>query len=208
MLLRPRLIVITDSELVPRPELEARVAALSSLARPGSVLVQLRDRSLPARERLELGRHLAKLARDHGQHFGVNDALDLARLLAADALHLGEHSVSTTDARAVLGGIWISRACHDPGAARVEGADAVLLSPVFAPRKGAAALGLEGLRGALRSARARPEPALVYALGGVTPEHARQALRAGADGVAAIAAPLADPDPIPLLEALDIRANS
>ncbi|HEY6558691.1 MAG TPA: thiamine phosphate synthase [Polyangiaceae bacterium] len=207
-MLRPRLIVITDSELVPRPELEARVTALASLARPGSVLVQLRDRTLPARERLELGRHLAKLARDHGQLFAVNDALDLARLLAADALHLGEHSVSTADARALLGSIWISRACHDPAAAGVPGADAVLLSPVFAPRKGAAALGLEGLRLALRHARGRPEPGLVYALGGVTPEHAQQALRAGADGVAAIAAALVDPDPIPLLEALGIRSSS
>lgn len=181
------------------------MAALVAQARPGSVLVQLRDRQLPARERLDLGRHLAQLARAHGQHFAVNDALDLVRLLTASALHLGERGVDTADARRVVGSVWISRACHEPRAAGLLDADAVLLSPVFAARKGAPALGVQGLRLALQYARSRPKPVLVYALGGVTPEHAQQALQAGADGVAAVGAALADSTQLALLDALAIR---
>ncbi len=207
-MLRPRLIAITDCEVIARPLLESRVATLLACAKPGSVLLQLRDRTLPAGERLELGRRLAQSARAHGQYFAVNDALDLAQLLAADALHLGEQSVDSADARRVLGPVWISRACHDPRAAGTIDADAVLLSPVFAPRKGAPALGVSGLELALQHARRRPKPVLVYALGGVTPEHAQQALRAGADGVAAIGAALASSSPRALLDALGIRALS
>jgi thiamine-phosphate pyrophosphorylase len=206
-LLPPRLIAITDCQQVPRPLLESRVATLLASARRGSVLVQLRDRALPTRERFEMGRHLAELARRHGQHFAVNDALDLARLLAADALHLGEQSVGTRDARRVLGAIWISRACHDPRAAGALDADALLLSPVFAARKGAPALGISGLQLALEHARRRPKPLRVYALGGVTPEHAARALQAGADGVAAVGAALAGSCPIALLDALGIRTT-
>ena len=206
-MLRPRLIAITDCQQLPRPLLESRVATLLAGARPGSVLVQLRDRVLPPRQRFELGQHLAELARTHGQHFAVNDALDLARLLAANALHLGEQSVDTKDARRVLGAIWISRACHDPRAVSTLDADAVLLSPVFAARKGAPALGVSGLELGLEHARRRPEPVLVYALGGVTPEYAAQALQAGADGVAAIGAALGGSS-MALLDALGIRAAS
>lgn len=207
-MLRPRLIVITDCESVLPAQLEARVAELAALSLPGTVMVQLRDRSLPVRERLALGRRLAELARAQGQYFAVNDALDLAQLLAADAVHLGEHSVATHDARALLGSIWISRACHDPERAGAVDADAVLLSPVFEPRKGAPALGVAGLQRAVSLARARGLSALVYALGGVTAERAEVALRAGADGVAAIGAALNGPTPRALLEALAIRRPS
>ena len=203
----PRLIAITDLEQLPAALLEARVEALLARAEPRSVMLQLRDRATSARERLALGSRLAKLTRRYRQLFAVNDRVDLAQLLGADALHLGEHSVSTADARALLPSIWISRACHDARAAAAIDADALLVSPVFAVRKGAAALGLSELQIAAELARARETPALVYALGGVTPERARRALMAGAHGVAAIGAALGEASPLPLLDALGIRAR-
>jgi thiamine-phosphate pyrophosphorylase len=199
------LIVITDCELVPKPMLEMRVRALLARARPGSVLVQLRDPTLSARERLDFGQNLLRAAREHAQYFAVNDRLDLARVLRADAVHLGEGSVDAADARVLLGPIFISRACHDPRAALTADADAVLLSPIFAARKQAPALGLARLRLAIDLARSRPKPPRVYALGGVTAEHAARALAAGADGVAAIGAALAESGSEALLDALGIR---
>jgi thiamine-phosphate pyrophosphorylase len=198
---RPRLIAITDTAVAPVGRLEGRLAALCAAAVTGSVMIQLRDRELPVRERLELGRRLCAIARQHGQLLAVNDRLDVALLLGADGVHLGESSVEAEDARKLVGpAMMISRACHDPRRAEPRGADAVVLSPVLAARKGNPALGIAVAAEARRAAR----DALLYALGGVDAEGAARCLAAGFDGVAAIGAVLSRPDPRPLLEALGI----
>jgi len=134
---------------------------------------------------------LRELTRRLGQWLLVNDRLDLARLLDADGVHLGEASVRQEDARALLGDrVGLFRALHEVSALpQVPVATAgVLLSPVLAPRKGRQALGLEGLGAAARLARQSlgAEAPRLYALGGVGPEHLGACVAAGAWGVAAI----------------------
>ena len=193
----PRLIAITDTAVASvHAQLERLDAALAA-ARPGSVMVQLRDTTLPTRERLAFGQQLRSSTRRHGQWLAVNDRADFALLLEADALHLGERGVLPDDARQLVGTMWISRACHDPASAQPEGANAVILSPVLAPRKGNPPLGLD----ALASARAAGAP-LLYALGGVNADNAAGCVQAGADGVAAIGAVLAPAGAHDLIEAL------
>lgn len=202
-MLAPRLIAITDTTAVEPDALVALFSALCAAARPGSVMLQLRDLELPVRERFALGRRLAEAAHQREQLFAVNDRVDLALLLAADGLHLGERSVTPDDARRLVGdGVWISRACHGAAQAEARGADAIVLSPVMAARKGNPPLGLGGLENARRIAGGPPP--LLYALGGIDSGNAAGCLRAGADGVAAIGAVLPD-NPLPLLDALGIR---
>lgn len=207
----PRLIVITDTSVSAAPELIVRIERLLSSAAPGTVMVQLRDKPLEARERLEIGRRLVTDCRRLNQWFVVNDRLDLALLLEADGVHLGEGSVAPADARTILPDrAWISIACHDPGAVGTLDADAVLLSPIVAARKGRAALGFDGLRSARRelaSGVGNTMPVL-YALGGVDADCARECLAAGADGVAVIGAVLDGRDPLPLLDALGIARSN
>lgn len=202
--IRPRLIAITDAARIGVDSTLGRARVLLGRARSGSVQVQLRDRALDARARLELGRRLLELTRATGHTLCVNDRADLAALLGADALHLGDASIRAAEARSVLGPeIWISRAWH-PGVVAetpedLADLDALVISPALAPRKGNPRLGIDGL------VRARRVLAGVrmYALGGVDASNASECLRAGADGVAAIGA-VFDSDPEPLLEALGI----
>jgi thiamine-phosphate pyrophosphorylase len=98
----PRLIVITDTTVAPRALLERRTARLLALAPPRTVLVQLRDNALPFRERKAMGQALAEECARRDQWFGVNDRVDLAVLLGAHAIHLGERSLATEDARRLL----------------------------------------------------------------------------------------------------------
>jgi thiamine-phosphate pyrophosphorylase len=189
----PRLIAISDSARGAREQWLRNVEAVLAAARPGSVQVLLRDPEAPIRERLELGRRLRDLTRSYQQQLSVNDRLDLAWLLDADAVHLSEASVRTEDARAFARergrAWWLSRACHEPRELRDATADAVLLSPIAEPRKGRAALGLDGLRRAVAQRAGRPVAlgaCAVYALGGVTRHNAGDLLAAGADGVALI----------------------
>ncbi len=210
--MRPSLIAITDSSRFGAEHMLETLNTWMAQARPGQMAVQLRDRSRSARERYELGRRLRELCRRYGQGFVVNDRADLALALEADGVHLGEQSMSAAEARHILGErAWISCACHDPG--RVTSrefleADALLLSPVFAPRKGAAALGLEVIAKCQERLRAMGRGPALVALGGVDVAGARACARLGA-GVAAIGAVFETDDPGPMLQALGIgRAPS
>jgi thiamine-phosphate pyrophosphorylase len=203
----PRLLVFSDLTRAPRDVMLARFNTLADAARPRSVVFTVRDYALSARARWTLGVELAALAARTGQLLGVADRADLVQGLGAHALHLPENGLSLKDARTCVGvGIFISRACHEPLRSAVVGADAAVLSPIFAPRKGRPALGLEAIERA-RDAQKESEvaPAL-YALGAVVAENAAHCLAAGATGVAVIGAAL-EPDPAPLLKALEISRD-
>jgi len=206
----PRLVAITDTDVAPAGELVARLRRLATSAVPGSVALLLRDHGLSGKARLELGLALRDVAREHQQSLWVADRLDLALLLDAAGLHLGEASVSARAARRLLPeAASISRAWHatlldDAALSELSAVDALLVSPVLAPRKGRPALGLSalGVLGEQLRARNQAYPHL-YALGGITARDAAACLAAGATGVAAIGAALA-PDVAPLLDALAI----
>lgn len=206
----PRLVLITDTAVAGEREIEARFDPILAGAAPRTVMVQLRDKELPVRRRMAFGARLLQRCRRFEQWFIVNDRMDVAVLLGADGVHLGESAVEAEDARRLLGdGAWISRACHDPAAVARPGVDAVLLSPIVEPRKGRSALGIDALRvarGLLTSLDERGIPAL-YALGGVRAESAAACLAAGADGVAVIGAGLRVEGAGRLLEALGISAT-
>ncbi|SRR5258706_11971482 len=208
----PRLVAITDLSAASQSQaaLVAHLRRLASAATPGSLALLLRDHSASARQRLSLGRELRDIARSFEQELWVADRLDLALLLEADALHLGEASVSASSARRLVGSnVRISRAWHESTCAsaaqvaELAQVDVLLVSPVMAPRKGRGALGALVLGVLGEQLRARNSACKLYALGGVTAENAAACRAAGAFGVAAIGAALGD-GALDLLTALEI----
>jgi thiamine-phosphate diphosphorylase len=205
----PRLVAITDLERLDRDVLVRRARELARAAQPGGVALLLRDHTASGRQRLALGLALRDAAREHEQQLWVADRIDLALLLDADTLHLGEASVTALQARRLLPArVRVSRAWHRPrlderGEHELDGVEALLVSPVMAPRKGRPPLGLAALSGLGEQLRARNQAYPLLALGGVTPENAGACLAAGAAGVAAIGAAF-EGEPGPLLEALHI----
>ena len=203
----PPLIVVTDVARHGRERTLDRLARLLSAAVAGSVMVQLRDRRLSGHERLLLARELRQLTRRHQQQLCINDRLDLALVVDADAVHLGEASVTPADARVLVGArLMITRACHDPShLSQPSAANAWLLSPVFAPRKGNPPLGFEALERARAALLAHDRRQALYALGGVDAAAAARCAEIGV-GVAVIGAAFEADDPTELLAALGIRA--
>jgi thiamine-phosphate pyrophosphorylase len=211
-MIAPAIIAITDTERGSFERWLAQLELLLALAASDCVLVMLRDRQLSARERMNLGQRLRALTRQHGQWLSVNDRLDLAVLLDADAVHLSEGSVAARDARAFARGrgrsFWISRAAHDPEDAAQADADAVLLSPIAEARKGRPPLGTAGIEAAraARERRASEQGACaLYALGGIGANNAAACVQAGADGVALIGALLEPGAPRALVDQLGVR---
>lgn len=207
----PRLLAVTDANVLAGEQLVRHVEQLSSAAVPGSFAVLLRDHELGARVRLRLGQQLREVTRATQQELWVADRIDLALLLDADGLHLGEGSVSAERARRLFAGK-LSRAWHRSTAgeadrAELSGVDALLLSPIFAARKGRPALGARALAELAGSLGGLGLPARVFALGGVAAAEVGACFAAGAWGAAAIGAALGRDGPA-LLRALGISRGA
>jgi len=164
-------------------------AAIARIAAPG-VLVQVREKDLDGGPLLALVR--AALAT--GAAVAVNDRLDVALAAGAHGVHLPEHGLSIEAVRGILAArgpadFAIGASCHSIEGARaaaLAGAELAQLGPIWeTPGKGPP-LGPAALAAARSALGAR---ARLVAVGGIdSAERARDALRAGADAVAAIRA--------------------
>lgn len=199
----PRLIAVTDAK---RFGVEATIRAARHLclgARPHSVVLQLREADLSKRDFLDLGQALGRLCHTNDQAFAINDRLDLALALGTSLFHRKLTSASVAEVRAALeprvGSSWLTQGWHPADEAPPVGVEAVLVSPVLAPRKGRPALGLD----LLGQAVSRVAPTPVFALGGVGSRDVATVLSTGTAGVAAQAAWYVEPDA--LLGALGIE---
>lgn len=190
--------IITDLTSVSEATVLERIARASRhpVESRARLSVQLRDPEIGVRDLANFGERLRKITSAVGARLIVNDRVDLALFLGADGVHLGRRSMDVADARRVLGpGAWISTSAHaiaDVLAAARAGANAALLSPIFAsPGKGAP-LGVSALAEARRALSREGLYLHLYALGGVTPENAGTCLAAGAEGLASIRGDLID----------------
>ena len=173
----PALVLMTDSARLADPLPAARVL-------PAGSAVILRHYGAPDRE--ALARRLAALARRRGLRLLIGGDAALARRVGAAGVHLPARAAAL--ARTVRWRVeWlVTIAAHSPAAlerAAGAGADAALLSPVFATASHPAARPLGPHRfAALARASALP----VYALGGIAPARARLLRGSGAVGIAAL----------------------
>jgi thiamine-phosphate pyrophosphorylase len=174
------------------PLVDFAAACLSGGAR----FLQVRGKDLASGALLDAARRIVALARPSGAIVIVNDRADVAKLAAADGVHLGQDDLSPAAARALLGpDAIIGRSTHTPAqldAASREPIDYVAIGPIFGSATKATgydAVGVEMVRRA--TAIGRP----VVAIGGITLENAVAVIEAGAAAVAVIGDLLATRDP-------------
>jgi thiamine-phosphate pyrophosphorylase len=178
------------------------VEAVARALPPGALCVQLRDKHRALVSLRVFASRLRLVTRSVRASLVINGDPRLARDVGADGVHLGGDAGTVTEARAVCGAnAWISVSAHSDSAVRralKDGADAVLVSPVFPSRPPSVFAETKEGRGldALRSARAVTADRLrLFALGGVDADNARACAQAGADGLAVVRALLASHEP-------------
>ncbi len=69
----------------------------------GVDIVQLREKTKPASKIIQYGRVIRQLTSEYGALFIVNDRVDLAQILNADGVHLGQDDIDIHSAREILG---------------------------------------------------------------------------------------------------------
>jgi thiamine-phosphate pyrophosphorylase len=157
---------------------EESLAAARQIAPPGTVALQLREKDLPSRELYQLALRLREICSRNGAPFFVNDRVDVALAARADGVHLPFDSVGVSMARKLLSeNCLIGVSSHSPPDVAMqtrEGADFAVFGPIFDPISKPATGPAWGLAGLAAACRAGAIP--VFALGGITPERARELL--------------------------------
>ena len=178
------LYAIIDAAVADHP-LALTFQALNS----GCAIVQLRAKRLDDPAFLEVAKRIRSACTHAGVPFVINDRADLARLVRADGLHLGQNDLSIEDARRVVGDMQIGVSTHtleQAKAADQDGADLIAFGPVFPTKTKENPDPVVGLRILEEVCQIVSRP--VVAIGGITPENAGETLKAGARYVAVISA--------------------
>ena len=209
----PPLYAIIDPDLVTSPltDFAARLASA------GIELIQLRDKRASARQLYAESQELLSWSRSVGgqsfssdkatlPHSGasvpevriiINDRPDVAAIVGAAGVHVGQTDLPVEAARAICGpNIWVGVSTHNLEQVReaaLTSADYIAVGPVFrtaTKENPDPVVGIDFLRLARQETR-KP----LVAIGGITIESAADVFRAGADSVAVIRDLLAAKDP-------------
>ena len=175
---------------------EALVEQALEWAKGGVDFVQIREKDLPATELTALASGIVRAVRSTGGSARVllNGPAEIAAASCCDGVHLTADMPGSAiaEARAVMSEAVadpvISVSCHtlsDIKSARDHGATLSVFAPVFEKQSGTETVPGQGLN-ALAAACRIAGPMPVFALGGVTAANARDCVKAGAAGIAAI----------------------
>lgn len=193
-LAQARLYVLVDGQ----ESLDDFVRLAESLVAAGVHVLQLRDKQLADRELIERARTLRRICAGRGTLAIINDRPDIAALVRADGVHIGQDELCVKDARTIVGpGVLVGVSTHSLAQARqavLDGADYIGVGPTFASAtKSFAASQLTGLDllGAVASEIRLP----AFAIGGITHNRLRAVLATGVSRVAVSGAIASAADP-------------
>jgi len=150
-------------------------------------VVQWRFKGLKDSAALAGARELRAATRERGVLLFINDRPDIARMIEADGVHVGQGDLTPADVRALLPHALVGVSTHNPRefeAALCAPVDYIAVGPVFGTTSKANPDRTVGLD-FVSWARARTSTPLV-AIGGITVANAHDVIRAGAKGVAVI----------------------
>ncbi len=171
------------------------------LARHGCILqvrLKRRGKRVDTEDIVRVGRMARAVCDAAGIPLVINDRVDVALIVGADGVHLGQTDLPIAEARALAGDrLVVGVSTHDLDqvrAACAAGADYLGFGPVFATstkENPDRVQGLAGLRAAVGMAGAVP----LVAIGGITTDQVSAVYGTGAAAICAISAVNEAPDP-------------
>ena len=89
---KKRLYLVTDSEkFISKDDF---LDAIASALQGGVDIVQLREKTVPDSVIVDMGHKIRTLCDEYGATFIVNDRPDIARIVEADGVHLGQSDIN------------------------------------------------------------------------------------------------------------------
>ncbi len=182
-----KLYLVTNSDKFDSDD--AFLDAVASALKGGVDILQLREKNMPANKIVELGKKIKLLCAEYNAIFIVNDRVDIAAILEADGVHLGQDDMDVASARKILGNnAIIGVSTHAPEQAQKavqDGADYIGMGPVFTtPTKpGRKSVGLEYVEWVSQNIDI---PA--FAIGGIDLTNVSEVIQHGAKRIAVVRA--------------------
>jgi thiamine-phosphate pyrophosphorylase len=178
-------VIIDPASCGDRDPLEIAKQALEGGAR----LLQLRDKTREKGLQLPVADSLARICREAGVPFILNDHVDLALAVSADGVHVGQKDLPVAAVRRLVGPeMVIGASTNNPDEARraeADGADYVSVGRLYetGSKTDTRPASVETIRAA-KAAVSVP----VCAIGGINETNIDEVIAAGADMVAVISA--------------------
>jgi thiamine-phosphate pyrophosphorylase len=183
---------IVDAPVSPA----AAVALAEKLVLGGACAVQVRMKRAATRDLVAVCRAVRAAVRS--VPFIVNDRVDVALLVGADGVHLGQDDLDLADARAIAPALLVGVSTHNLAQAEAAargGADYLGFGPVYPTATKENPDPVQGIS-ALAEAVRRVAPIPIVAIGGITVRQARDIAATGAAAACAIGAVNGAPDPM------------
>ena len=159
----------------------------------GARFIQIRSKHAASGAFLEMCEEVVARAHKAGAAVIVNDRADIAKLSAADGVHVGQDDLDPASARSILGGEAIvgvsTHSAEQVRAAAAMAVDYIAVGPIFGTQTkdtGYRDVGTAFVREAVEMLRRADCTTPLVAIGGITLERAPEVIRAGAASVAVI----------------------
>jgi thiamine-phosphate pyrophosphorylase len=191
----PRLYAIMDATLLSNLPINSEPAFADMLVSSGVELIQYRNKNASSRALFENSSRIAQAIANRPVRFIMNDRPDIAILVGAGGVHVGQDDLPVDAARAVNSAsapgtqsnsaFWVGISTHTLDQVREAdrtSADYLAVGPIFSTstkERPDAVVGAEFIRRA-RALTTKP----LVAIGGITVERVAEVFRAGADSVA------------------------
>lgn len=169
------------------------VQILEEAIEAGITAFQYREKgegSLSGKNKLELGKQLRYICRNHRIPFFINDDIDLVDVLDVDGIHVGQGDISVKEIRKQFPDkvIGLSISNHQElQQSPLEVVDYVGAGAVFSTTTKKDAKNTVGLEW-IQILRSKYLTLPIVGIGGISPANAHTVLEAGADGVSVISA--------------------
>jgi thiamine-phosphate pyrophosphorylase len=178
---------ILDSGLLARAGVDPLELARALLG-AGARLVQYRHKAAYTRDSYEQARVIGQIVQQAGGRYIINDRADIALMLGADGVHVGQDDLPPSAVRKIAGGrLIVGFSTHNEEQLRAGGrepVDYLAIGPIFgtaSKQNPDPVVGVEELR-RLRALTSKP----LVAIGGITRDRATRAFDAGADSLAVL----------------------
>ena len=127
-----KLYLVTDSEILKDRDL---YKCIEDAIKSGVTMVQLREKNTDGKEFLEKAIKLRELTNKYNVTFVINDRIDIAMLVDADGVHIGQSDIDAVSARKLLGDNKIigvsARNLQEAKIAKENGADYLGIGAMF-----------------------------------------------------------------------------
>jgi len=166
---------------------EDHIKIAQKACRSGAKVIQYRDKTSSRKEIVRIAKEIRKITKDYNCLFIINDFIDIAMIVNADGVHLGQDDIDTNGARKVLGNKFIigisTHSLKQAIDAERSGADYIGCGPIFKTptKENYEPVGLQLLKDVLKKVNIP-----VVAIGGINSENILKISNSGCKNAAMV----------------------